>query len=157
MKDELDGLDLELITLLEENSGATKKQIAKKLQIPLTTVHNRIAKMEKSGLIKGYRAVIDRKKLGKGVAAYIDVSVNYLTPSFSQASIAKKIASMKDVEEVAIVTGNTDLRIKAYFAGTEEMNEFVTVRLRGISGIDKTNTMVILQELEKMPNKALRQ
>ncbi len=156
MKYEPDEIDFKILAELEENSGQTRKQIAKTLHLPLTTVHNRIEKMEKNGVIRSYQAVVNRKKLGKEVAAYIDITVDYLTPNFSQQEIARKIASLKDVEEVAIVTGTTDLRIKAYFSSTQEMNEFVTGKLRGIAGIDKTNTTVILQEMDKRQNNPLR-
>jgi Lrp/AsnC family transcriptional regulator, leucine-responsive regulatory protein len=156
MKYEPDGIDLDILAELEENSGQTRKQIAKTLRLPLTTVHNRIEKMEKNGIIRGYRAIVDKKKLGKGVAAFIDITVNYLSPTFSQQEIARKIAAMKDVEDVSIVTGTNDLRVKAYFGSTSDMNEFVTGKLRGIAGIDKTNTTVILQEMDRRQKNPLR-
>ncbi|MFH1750853.1 MAG: Lrp/AsnC family transcriptional regulator [Candidatus Micrarchaeota archaeon] len=153
----LDEKDLCIIAELERDSGRTRWRLAKKLGLPLTTVHNRISKLEKMGVIRRYRAVIDKGKVGKSVGAIIDVSVNYLTPDFSQQEIARKIAALPEVDEVAIVTGGTDLIIKAHVSSTDELNEFLTKKLRAIKGIDKTNTAVILQEMEgKEGHRALK-
>lgn len=156
MKNILDLTDFRILGELEENSGRTKKQLAKLLALPLTTVHNRIAKMESMGVIRGYRAIVDKKKAGKGIGALIDVTVSYPTPDFSQQEIARRIATHPEVAEVTIVTGGKDLIIKAYVGSTEELNEFLTKKLRAIKGIDKTNTAVILQEIEKQRQKAFR-
>ncbi|MFH0971984.1 MAG: Lrp/AsnC family transcriptional regulator [Candidatus Micrarchaeota archaeon] len=144
---ELDERDFEILTELEGDASKTRKQIAKKLQLPLTTVHNRIGKMEKSGVIRGYSAIVDKKKIGKGVGAFVDVTVNYISPDFSQQDIARRIMGMPEVEEVAIVTGGKDLQIKVHVSSTDELNEFITRKLRSIKGIDKTSTSVILQEI----------
>lgn len=147
MKETLDAIDQQILDELLENSGRTKKALAKNLNLPLTTIHNRISKMEKMRAILGYRATVDMKKLGKEIGAFINVTVNYLTPEFSQQEIAKKISLMHEVSEVAIVTGGTDIIVKLYAKDTSELNEFVTKKLRSIKGIDKTNTAIILQEV----------
>ncbi|MFH1257616.1 MAG: Lrp/AsnC family transcriptional regulator [Candidatus Micrarchaeota archaeon] len=149
MKFELDETDLRLISELESDASITKKKLARKLNIPLTTIHNRIRKMEITGVIRGYRAAIDKKKIGKGVAAFVDITVSYVSPDFSQQEIGKRLAAMPEVDEVAIVTGGTDLQLKVYVNSTDELNDFITRKLRAIKGIDKTNTRVILQEIGK--------
>jgi Lrp/AsnC family transcriptional regulator, leucine-responsive regulatory protein len=149
MKYELDEIDFEIMDELKADAAKTRKQLAKKLGLPLTTVHNRIEKMEKNGVIKGYTAIIDRKKTGRGIGAYIDATVNYISPDFSQQDIARKILLMSEVDEVSIVTGEKDLLIKVHVASTDDLNEFITKKLRSIKGIDKTSTSAILQDLDK--------
>ncbi len=156
MKYAMDLTDAELVRELEADGAITRKKLARKLRLPLTTVHNRIKRMEREGIIKGYRAIIDKKKIGKGIGAFIDVNVNYIFPDFSQQEIAKKIASMEEVEDVAIITGSTDLQIKAFVSSTDELNEFLTKKLRAIKGVDKTNTAVILQEMRGVRERVLK-
>jgi len=157
MKNQLDLTDFQIIAELEADADRTKKKIARALRLPLTTVHNRIEKLRAMGVIRGLRAIIDRKKTGKGIGAVIDVTVSYPTPDFSQQEIARRIAALAEVEEVTIVTGGKDLIIKAYVGSTDELNEFLTKKLRAIKGVDKTNTAVILQEIEKGRQKSIRQ
>jgi len=142
----IDGKDLEILALLEADCSRTKKQIAKKLAVPLTTVHNRIAKLENSGVIAGYKARIDKRKLGFGVGAIVSITVNYITKDYSQEQTASKIMQLDGVEFVAIVTGTTDLIAKVTARDTDGLNSFLTHQLRKIPGIDKTTTLVVLKE-----------
>ena len=72
----IDEKDLKIISLLKENAKLSMQQIAKKTLIPITTVHNRIKKLEKSGIIKGYTINLDDKKL-QSISAFILVTVDY--------------------------------------------------------------------------------
>ena len=78
---ELDQKDLKIIDILKENSKLTVNQISKRFNIPITTVHNRIKKLEKLGVIKNYTVILDYKKLNKGIQGIILVSVMYTLPN----------------------------------------------------------------------------
>ena len=73
----LDKKDLAILEILKHNSNLSTQNIAKKTNIPITTVHNRIKKLEKEGIIKEYSVVLDNKKIGKPIAAYILITVDY--------------------------------------------------------------------------------
>lgn len=143
---ELDKKDFQIIGLLRENSNLTTHKISKKLNIPVTTVHNRIKKLEKTGVIKNYTVNLDHKKLGKPISGFLLVSVNYNLPNgkkIEQEQVAKKIKQI-GAEEVCTVTGGTDILVKVRVGDVEELNEFVVKKLRNIDGVDKTQTMVVL-------------
>lgn len=143
---ELDKKDLKIIEILKENSNQTTSQISKKFNIPITTVHNRIKKLEKLGVIKNYTVVLDYKKLDKGILSYILVSVMYTLPNgkkVAQEDIAREIKKI-GAEEVSIVTGGTDLIIKVRVKDVDELNDFVIKKLRSIDGVDKTQTLIVL-------------
>jgi len=74
----IDNKDLKILELLKLNARFTTKQISKKTLLPITTVHNRIKKLENLGVIKNYSVVIDHKKLGKSISAYILMNINYV-------------------------------------------------------------------------------
>lgn len=142
--------DLLILEILEKNTKTSTKEITEKTGIPQTTVHNRIKRMEKMGIIKGYKAILDKKKLGKAIGAYVLITVSYPqdTKKDFQSDIAKKIAEMPEVEELSIITGETDIILKLFVNDTDELNDFVTRKLRTIEGIDKTRTCVILKQLK---------
>lgn len=146
----MDKKDEKILELLRENSKLTTNQISKKLLIPITTVHNRIKKLEKEGIIKKYTVEFDNKKLGKNLAAFIHITVDYKLlkeMKISQQDLAKKIKQNESVEEAAMVTGVTDIIIKVRVKDVDELDYFVTKHLRNIEGIEKTQTMVILNEI----------
>lgn len=145
----LDKKDIKILNIVKENAKLSTQQISKKTLIPITTVHHRIKKLEKEGIIKGYTAILDNKKLDKALAAYVLVTVDYKLLKeikSSQHDLAQKLKKLESVEETAMVTGGTDIIIKIRVKDIDEMDNFVTVYLRNIEGVEKTQTMVILHE-----------
>lgn len=146
----MDEKDWKILEELMRDSSQTTSDIGKKTRIPITTVHNRIKKMEEEGVIKGYSVKVDHKKLGKGMAAYLLVNVIYTLPDgrkMSQEDIAGRVKRMEEVESAEIVTGATDMIVKVRVKDVDGLNEFVIDKLRSVDGIDKTQTMVVLNSL----------
>ena len=145
----MDEKDEKILKLLKENSKLTTKQIAKKILMPITTIHVRIKKLEKVGVIKKYTLEFDHKKLDKNVSAYILITVDYKSLKeikMSQHELVRKLKQYEFVEEAAMVTGGTDIIIKVRVKDVDELDDFVTKKLRNIEGMEKTQTMVILNE-----------
>ena len=146
----MDEKDEKILKLLRENSKLTTHQISKKLLIPVTTVHNRIKKLEKEGIIKRYTLEIDNKKIGKVIAAYINITVDYRLlkqVKITQHELMRKIRQDEAVEEAAMVAGGTDILIKVRVKSMDELDNFVTRHLRNFDGIEKTQTMIVLNEI----------
>jgi len=147
---ELDEKDMKILDILKSNAKLTTHKISKKLAIPITTVHNRIKKLEKLGIIKKYTVELDYKKLDMGLLAYITVTVTYTAPSgkrLHQEDIAKHIKKLRGVEEVDIVAGITDILVKVRLKDIDELNDFVIRKLREIEGVDKTQTLVVMSSV----------
>ncbi|MBW2976354.1 Lrp/AsnC family transcriptional regulator [Candidatus Woesearchaeota archaeon] len=146
----MDKKDESIIQILKENSNLSTQQISKKTLIPITTVHNRIKKLKKEGIIRKYTVELDSTKVGKNIAAYINIVVDYKflkEKNMSQYDLAKKLKQQGCVEACAMVTGGTDIIITLRVGSIEELDNFVTKDLRNIDGIEKTQTMVILNEV----------
>ncbi len=145
----LDKKDMEILNILRHDAKLTTKHIAKKTLMPATTVHNRIKRMETLGIIKGYAAEFDYKKLGKKLSAYVLITVDYgliKESGLSQHDIAKNLRKHELVEEVDMITGTHDIIIRVRASDMEQMDEFVTRYLRRVDGIEKTETIMILSE-----------
>jgi len=146
----LDDKDLKILELLRDNARMTTSEMFKKLGMPQTTIHNRIKRMKKSGIIKRFTIDLDRKKIGKSLVAYILCTVSYRTSQgqkISQYEVAKMIQVLPEVEDVSIVTGDIDMIVKVALRDVDELNDFVIYKLRDIDGIEKTVTSVVLSEL----------
>ena len=146
----MDKKDETILKLLKENSKLTTQQISKKTLMPITTIHNRIKKLLREGIIKRYTIELDNKKLGKNISAYIHIMVDYRIlkeNKISQHDLGKKLKQQELVEEIAIVAGGTDMIIKVRVKDIDELDDFVTKKLRNMGGIEKTQTMVILNEV----------
>lgn len=146
MKEQIDARDRLILELLQQDCSQTSRQIAKRLNVPITTAHNRIVRLETKGVITGYRANVDWKKLGFDITALINITVNYTGKDYSQEDTARRIRGLPGVESVAIVTGTTDMVAKVRKKNTDDLNNFLINHLRKIPGIDKTTTFVVLKE-----------
>ncbi|MBD3303677.1 winged helix-turn-helix transcriptional regulator [Candidatus Woesearchaeota archaeon] len=147
---DLDEKDLQVLEELKENAKRTTSQISKRINLPITTVHNRIKKLEKLGIIKRYTVELDYKKLNKPIAAYVMIQVMYMLPSgikVMQEDVAKEIKGLAGVESVELLTGGTDILAKVRVKDVDELNDFIIRKLRKIEGVDKTQTMVVLSKI----------
>ena len=145
----LDDKDYTILNVLKQNAKLSTQKIAKKTRIPITTVHNRIRKLESAGIIKGYTAVLDNKLMGD-ITAFVLISVMYHLPNgkvINQEELAAKVKNNENVEEVNIITGATDFIVKIRTKTVDELNSFVTGYLRTIPGIERTQTLVVLKSV----------
>jgi len=147
---DLDEKDYRILTLLKENARLTTGELSRELDIPQTTIHNRIKKMRDSKVIKRFTIDVDRKIIGRGLVAYILCTVSYHTArrqKINQFEVAKLIKELPEVEEVSIITGDLDMIVKVSLEDVEKLNGFVIHKLRNIEGIEKTVTSVVLTEV----------
>lgn len=153
MSRELDGKDLQILRILQSNCSLPIKTIAKMIDSPVTTVHAKIKRLENLGYIKSYKAVLDPRKLGKPVTAFILVSFAYTPPiasrMLSQRDVAKDIAKFPEVQEVHIITGDWDLLIKVKASSIDEIGKFVVDKLRTVHGVEKTLTCVVFDSVKE--------
>jgi len=146
----IDEKDIRILEALVENSKTTTQQISRKLMIPVTTVHNRIKKMERLGVIRGYSVRVDYKKLGKGILAYVLMKVYYIThdgKKINQEELAREVAKNPAVEDVHILTGEYDMMVKVRVSSIDELNKLIIRDLRDMEGIDQSHTMVVLTSI----------
>ncbi len=139
----MDSKDLKILKLIQEDCKMTVRELARLLRSPTTTVHSRIKKLEKAGVIKGYKAIVDAGKVGFKTTAFILVSFSY--DGLSQREVARRIASIPEIQEVHIITGDWDMILKVKVRDVEELGELVIDKLRTIEGVEKTLTCVVLE------------
>jgi len=143
----MDKTDKEILGELAADGKAKIRKISKKTGLPMSTVHHRIARMEKDGLIRKYAAIPDYKKIGLPVCAYVLVNVEY-SQIHSQEAVAREIRKLPNVLEVNIISGEIDIIAKVRSASIDELGETVISRLRNIKGVAKTVTSVVMKEIE---------
>ena len=153
MEFKLDEKDLAILALIQHDSKLTAKQIAKKVNAPVTTVFAKIKRMEELGVIKEYRAVLRPEKLGSATTAFIFASVYYTSKSdgasVSQRVVAEEIAKFPEVQEVHIITGDWDLLVKLKAESVDAVGKFVVDKLRLIKGLEKTLTCMVFETVKE--------
>jgi DNA-binding Lrp family transcriptional regulator len=149
----LDEKDSAILSLIQENSKYTARQIAKKINSPITTVFAKTKRMEELGIIKEYRAILSPEKLNLGTVAFVLASVSYTTKTngapVSQREVAEEIAKFPEVQEVQIITGDWDLLVKLRAENVDAIGKFVVDKLRLIKGLEKTLTCMVFETVKE--------
>ena len=144
----LDEKDIKILKELKRNGRLSAQEIAKRTGIAVTTVFNRTKRMERTGVIRGYTAVLDEGKTGRNTAAYVSITVNYnilKRKKITQHQLAAQLRTHEYVDEVAMITGTSDIIVKIRTPDISQLNEFVTKYLRNIEGVERTQTSVVLE------------
>jgi len=149
----LDEKDVAILTLVQENSKLTAKQISKKIDAPITTVFAKTKRMEEFGIIKEHRAILAPEKLKSGTAAFLLASVSYRVKTkdipISQRTVAEEISKFPEVQEVHIITGDWDLLVKLRAENVDAIGKFVVDKLRLIEGLEKTLTCMVFETVKE--------
>ena len=144
-----DEKDRKILEILKEHSDYATRQIAKKTGLPITTVHNRIRKLKKEGVIKKFTIELDHTKIGEGFRAYILISVNLSLlkeKKKSQYDVAKSLRLLPFIEKVDIVSGGTDIIISVRVKDVEEFDKVLLTKIQRIEGIEKTQSLIVIHE-----------
>lgn len=144
----LDEKDSAILDELTKDSRKTTKAIARELDIPRATVHDRIVKMEQKGVIKRYTAVPDYAQLGLGVSAFILVQFEP-EKGISQRETAEDIGSLPGIFEVHMISGEYDMLLKVRGASMEEIGKLVIDRLREVKGVARTLTCAVFTTVKE--------
>lgn len=135
-----DNLDLHILSLLQENCKLSLNKIGERVGLSGPSVLERIKKLEESGIIRGYTVVLDARKLGKDITAFIGVFINHpkLISSFEKA-----IDRFEEVQECHHVTGEYALLLKVKTDNTSGLEELIR-KIRSVDGVSWTETSVVL-------------
>ena len=144
----IDKKDEMILTELQKNARESTKKIAANIKIPRVTVHDRINKMVKKGVIKSFNVTVDYKKIGYSSEAFIFVSF-LSNPDVSQRELAKKISKLPGVYEVHIISGEYDLLLKVRGKSLEDVGKLVVDKLRQLRGVDKTLTFACFETVKE--------
>ena len=126
MSSGLDELDVLILERLLKDSRKSLRSIAKEIGTPTSTVHERVRRLVKMGVIKKFTAELDTKVLGMDVTALILVSVEgaYIT------EVEKALSAFEQVIAVYDITGEFDVAVIAKFRSIDELNNFIKAVLK---------------------------
>ena len=117
-----DKTDMTIVHLLQQDARMSIKDIASRVYLSSPAVSTRIERLEKAGIIKGYRAEVDLVALGWFVTAYVDVS---MSPD-RKPEFYDYIKGVPNVLECSCVTGEFTMHMKTAFHTTSDLDTFIT-------------------------------
>jgi DNA-binding Lrp family transcriptional regulator len=139
----LDATDRKILEILQANSNITNAQLAKEIGLSPAPTLERVNKLEGSGVIRSYHAVIDPASVGLGVSTFVMASLK----GHNKDNIEKFIAAIKKIPEIVEchhVTGAGDFILKIVCVDIAAYQQLMLERVSNVDVVDSLQSMVIL-------------
>jgi Lrp/AsnC family transcriptional regulator, leucine-responsive regulatory protein len=143
----VDPKDRAIVEVLQEDARATYAQIGAKVGLSASTVHDRVRKLERRGVIRGYRASVDPGAVGLDVTALI--SAMPLDPS-QPDDLPDRVVGFPEIEDCYSVAGHENYILKVRTRTTGDLEDLLR-RLRENAGVQTRTTVVLSIPFEDRP------
>ena len=144
---DIDNIDLKIISLLNDDAKTPYTEIAKKVFVSSGTVHVRMRKLEDVGIVKSATLNIDFSKLGYDISAFLGI---YLEKSSLYDNVIEKLKEISEVINAYYTTGNYSIFAKIICKDTNHLRT-VLDNIQKVEGIDRTETLIVLEESINRP------
>ncbi|SHE36960.1 Lrp/AsnC family transcriptional regulator [Vibrio gazogenes] len=139
--------DIQILTLLQQDARMTNQELADRIGMSSSPCWRKVRKLEEDQIIQGYRAVLDRKKIGMGVMVFVRVSID----SHSEAEARKfeqEVTALENVIACYSIGGDADFLIQVVSHDLDSYAEFAMSVIRRLPGIKEMQSMFVLKEIK---------
>lgn len=140
-----DSIDRQILSLLEQNARISNAELAERVNLSPTPCLRRLRRLENSGLIKGYRAILDAKALGLQVSALLFVNLDRNTKENAELFEAA-LESLPEVMECFVVAGRHDYALRIVTRDLDDYESFIKGRLAVLDKVVDLESIIILKQ-----------
>ena len=140
---EIDNVDIKILSLLQHQAKKPYTEIAKQAYVSSGTIHVRMNKLEKMGIVKGASLDLNLAKLGYSVGAFLGV---FLAKSSLYDQVARQLEKIPEITSIHYTTGNYSMFVRIYAKSTDHLKDILHDKIQKVSGIERTETFIILEE-----------
>ena len=141
----MDSIDSKIIIELKKNAKQNTKQIADKVGLSVSPTFQRIKKLEKQQIIRGYVAIVNHKKMGNGIISYCQITIS----KHSKETIdvfKKEILKIDEVLECSHVSGDFDFLLKIAVTDMDHYHKVVVERITLIDGVFNIKSSFVIEK-----------
>jgi len=148
---ELDETDLLLLKILADNSKHTNKELATLVNLSPSPVFERIKRLELSGYIKKYIAILDAEKFNQGFIVFCNIKLKQHDKKIGNRFVAD-ILNIDEVVECYNISGDYDFILKVYAKDMKHYQDFVFNKLGSVESIGSTHSTFVMAEIKNTHN-----
>ena len=138
----LDKTDMQILEILLRDSRTPLVHISKEVGISSPAIRERINRLKQEGIIRGFSTIIDYKKLGLGLTAFIGLSMD--DSKCCQEDVFTELENIPRVLEAHFTNGEEDILVKIVTENTETLVELLG-QMNAIDGVNRTKTLIALK------------
>ena len=141
----LDRYDRQILELLQDNSQLSNQELAERIGLSPSPCLRRVRALEQSGLITGYRALVDARKLGLTLLALVHIAMDRHTPD-RFANFEKEVARLPEVLECLLITGQeADYQLKVIVRDMDAYQALLLNKITRIEGVTGVHSSFVLR------------
>lgn len=145
MSENLDRYDQMILDILQKNGRITNQELAEAIKLSPSPCLRRVRQMEEAGLIDGYVALLNAKKMGLTLMAFIGISMDKHTPERFE-KLESTLASYPEVLECHLITGqDADYLLKVIVRDMDAYQQFLLNKLTRIEGVTGVHTSFVMK------------
>jgi DNA-binding Lrp family transcriptional regulator len=148
MKHLLEAADLRLLVLLQADGALTNQQLADAAGLSASQVSRRRQALEEANVIVGYRALLDRERLGFGVTVFVHVALDSHSPDNSRR-FADLVRRTAEIQEAHALTGEADYLLKVVVHDLKDLARLVNAVLLPHESVDRVRSEIVLETLKE--------
>lgn len=144
---QLDALDRKILLYLQEDAHITTKELASKLSITSTPIHERIKRMERNGYITRYVALVDKRKVERSLVGFCNVWLKEHSHTFLK-KFEQEVLSLQEVTECYHIAGNFDYLLKVMVKDMQSYQHFIVNKLAKLDNIGNVQSSFAMTEIK---------
>jgi Lrp/AsnC family transcriptional regulator, leucine-responsive regulatory protein len=144
-KVEVDDFDLALLRALATDARQSQRALGRTIEMSAPAVADRLARLERGGVIRGYRVDIDWAALGYAMVVYVAVTAG---AGMDLSEIIRAIRALPEAEDMSVVTGGLDLLVRFRVRDHAHLRELLLTEIFTINGVQRTETFLSLADVE---------
>lgn len=141
----LDVIDRKILQTLQREGRISNVELAKRVHLSPTPCFERVRRLEEGGYIRRYVAQLDPHKLGMGLLAFVEVSLDKTSPVAFER-FREVVAEMPEVQECHMVAGGFDYLLKVRVTDMVAYRRFLGDRVSSLPGVSRTHTYFVMEE-----------
>lgn len=143
----MDTLDLKILRALQDNARKKNSELARELEIPATTLQERLRRLEHNGVIKGYRALFDLEKVGLHVHAFISITLERHDVGLIQR-FEESVRGIPQIRSCYHLSGRFDYLLHVAARDLKEIGDLIKENIASIPNIGKVETFLALSDVK---------
>ncbi len=137
----MDHIDLKLLGHLQQNAKLSYAELGRRVGLVVSTVNERLKKLQSRGIIRAYVAVVNPKALGLDICAFVQVLM--AEPDLESAFV-EQMDELPEVQECHCITGAFSYLLKVRVRDTAHLETFLRAKIKSLAGVARTETMIAL-------------
>jgi Lrp/AsnC family leucine-responsive transcriptional regulator len=143
----LDRYDRHILEVLQEDGRISNQDLADRIGLSPSPCLRRVRALEEAGIIAGYRAMVDAKKLGLSLIAFINISMDRHTPE-RFANFDATVSALPEVLECSLITGrDADYQLKIIVRDMEAYQDLLLHKITRIEGVSGVHSSFVLRQV----------